>query len=283
MAEPDPAPRSSVASSGAPADPSPGSGRRRALVTGASSGIGAAYARRLAADDWDLVLVARRVEALERLAGELGERRHVKAEVLPADLTVAADLTRVEEVLREPALELLVNNAGFGSVGAFHEGDVERDVRMLRLNVEAVVRLSHAALGAMVRRGRGAVVNVSSGAGLIPMPFYAVYAGTKAFVTSFTECLAEELAGTGVRVQALCPGLTRTEFQEVAHADTSRLPAFLWQDADEVVEASLEGLRRGSLIVVPGGKNRALLALRGPLARSATRRAMGYLGRRGWI
>jgi len=282
MAQPSPTTASARSAGDRPA-PSPDSGRRRALVTGASSGIGAAYARRLAADDWDLVLVARRAEALERLAAELRERRHVKAEALPADLTAPADLARVEEALGEPPFELLVNNAGFGSVGLFHEDDVERDVRMLRLNVEAVVRLSHAALRPMVERGRGAVVNVSSGAGLVPMPFFAVYAGTKAFVSSFTESLAEELVGTGVRVQALCPGLTRTEFQEVAQADTSRFPEFLWQDADEVVEASLEGLRKGRLIVIPGAKNRALLALRGSMARSATRRAVGYLGRRGWI
>ena len=260
------------------------SGRRRALVTGASSGIGAAFARRLARDDWDLVLVARRADALEALAEELRAKRGVRVDVLPADLTERADLARVEDALRsDPALELLVNNAGFGTECRFHEAEIERETRVLRLNAEAVMRLAHAALGPMVERGRGALINVSSGIGLMPAPFFAVYGATKAFVNAFSEAIAEELVGTGVRVQALCPGFTRTEFQQVAGTDASRLPGFLWQDADQVVEASLDGLRRGALIVIPGLPNRIALAFRGAAARTLTRKAVGFLGRRGLL
>ncbi len=260
-------------------------GRRRALVTGASSGIGRAFAERLAADDWDLVVVARRAEALHALADRLRGRHGVEVAVLPADLADSAALARVEDVVRtDRRLELLVNNAGFGTEGAFHELDVARETELVRVNVEAVLRLTHAALGPMVRRGRGAVINVSSGLAFLPAPFFASYGASKAFVTSFTEAIAEELAGTGVRVQALCPGLTRTEFQQVSGTDTARLPGFLWQEADEVAAASLEGLRRGTLVVVPGLKNRLPLGLvRGAVARTLGRRVLGALSRRGIV
>lgn len=257
-------------------------GRRRALVTGASAGIGRAFAERLAADDFDLVVVARRAESLHALADRLRARHGVEAAVLPADLTDPAALARVEDVLRtDRRIELLVNNAGFGSEGRFHELDLENEVRMLRLNVEAVVRLSHAALGPMVERGRGALINVSSGLGFVPAPYFATYGASKAFVTSFSEALSEELSGTGVRVQVLCPGFTRTEFQQVAGTDTTRLPGFLWQEPEEVVSASLEGLRKGTLVVVPGLGNRLSLApFRGALARTLGRRVLGLAGRR---
>jgi short-subunit dehydrogenase len=267
-----------------PAPEATPSGRRRALVTGASSGIGAAYARRLAADDWDLVLVARRVPELEALAGELKERRGVGAEVLAADLTDPGDLGRVEQRVRDDAaLELLVNNAGFGTTGPFHESDLARQTQMLRLNVEALVRLTHAAVGRMVEHARGEIVNVSSGVGLMPAPFFATYGASKAFVVSFSEAVAEELAGKGVSVQVLCPGFTRTEFQQVSDTDVSNLPDMLWQDAEEVVEASLEGLRKGTLVVVPGLKNRVPLAFRGVVGRTLVRKAFGAAGRRGWL
>jgi hypothetical protein len=256
-------------------------GRRRAVVTGASSGIGRAFAERLAADDYDLVVVARRADSLHALADRLRARHGVEVAVLPADLCDAAALARVEDAVRSDLrLELLVNNAGFGSEGPFHELDVAGEARMLRLNCEALLRLTHAALGPMVKRGGGAVINVSSGAGFVPSPFHATYAATKAFVTSFTEAIGEELAGSGVRVQALCPGFTRTEFQSAAGVDVSRLPEFVWQPPEAVVEASLDGLRRGALVVVPGLANRVSLApFRGLLTRTVGRRLLGLLGR----
>jgi hypothetical protein len=252
------------------------------VVTGASAGIGKVFAERLAADDYDLVLVARRAEALHALADRLRARHCVEVAVLPADLTDPPALARVEDAVRSDLrLELLVNNAGFGSEGPFHELDLENEVRMLRLNVEALVRLTHAAVGPMCKRGGGAVINVSSGLGFVPAPYYATYGASKAFVTSFTEALGEELAGSGVRMQVLCPGFTRTEFQAVAGTETSRLPGFLWQEPEEVVAASLEALRHRTLVVVPGLKNRLSFApFRGAVTRTLSRRVLGFVGRR---
>jgi len=259
------------------------SGRGRgstALVTGASSGIGEAYARALAIEGWNLTIVARGRDALEALASELRDAHGVGVKVLAADLTAAEGLSAVEQELRsDPELELLVNNAGFGVEGPFLGEDIERQTAMIRLNVEALVRLTHAALGPMVERGRGAIVNVASGAAFAPMPFFSVYAATKAFVLSFTESLHEEIAGKGVRLQVLCPGFTRTRFQEVAGTDPDRIPGLLWQTPEQVVEASLAALKRGSLVCIPGLKNQALFAFRGPLSRTLTRKLLGVVGR----
>jgi short-subunit dehydrogenase len=256
--------------------------QRRAFVTGASSGIGEAFARRLALEGWDLVLVARRGEVLERLAAELRDRHPTRVEVLVADLAADADVARVEQALRDDVrLELLVNNAGFGTQGRFHDLPAEPEVRMARLHVEAVLRLTHAALPGMVARGRGAVVNVSSGLGFVPAPYYATYGATKAFVNSFSEALAEELRGSGVSVQVLCPGFTRTEFQRRAGMDASRIPDFLWQSPEDVVAESLAALQRGTVVCVPGRLNRASMGpVRGGLSRAATRRILAAFGRR---
>jgi hypothetical protein len=179
----------------------PSGPRRRALVTGASAGIGTAFAERLARDGYDLLLVARRRERLEELAKQLRESHRVEVEVLVADLVDAGDLLTVEQrVAARPGLDLLVNNAGFGTAGAFLESDPDREEQEILLNNVALVRLTRAALPRMAERGRGAVVNVSSMAGFLPAPYNATYGATKAFVTSFSEALAEELRGTGVRV-----------------------------------------------------------------------------------
>lgn len=258
-----------------------GGPRRRALVTGASAGIGLAFAERLARDQYDLVLVARSRDRLEEIAKRLREERGAGVEVLAADLTQAAALRAVEEVVADDAtLDLLVNNAGFGTQGRFAELDIDREEEEIRLNVVALVRLTRAALPHMIQRGRGEIVNVSSMAGFYPGPFLATYGATKAFVTSFTESLTEELRETGVRVQALCPGFTRTEFQERASIDTSQIPGFAWMSAEEVVEASLDGLSRDELVVVPGNLNRALRAGASLLPRSIVRRAMAAASRR---
>jgi hypothetical protein len=258
-----------------------GGPRRSALVTGASAGIGHAFAERLARDQYDLVLVARSRERLEEIAKRLREERGVAVEVLAADLTQPADLKRVEERVAEDAtLDLLVNNAGFGTQGSFGELDVEREEAEVRLNVVALLRLTHAALPHMLKRGRGEIVNVSSMAGFYPNPFLSTYGATKAFVTSFTESIAGELRGTGVRVQALCPGFTRTEFQERASIDTSQIPGFAWMSAEAVVEASLAGLARGDVIVIPGGLNKAVHAGTSLVPRGIVRRVMAAAGKR---
>jgi uncharacterized protein len=203
----------------------------RALVTGASSGIGASFARRLAADGFELVLVARRGDRLERAAEELGREHGVAADPVVADLTDPDDRRLVERILaREPAFDLLVNNAGFGRYGRFDEVDAETIEAMVAINVLAATSLARAALPGMVARGSGAIVNVASMLAFTssippsPLPLRATYAASKAFVIALSELLAGELAGTGVRVQALCPGIVRTEFDSIAHSDPPQPP-----------------------------------------------------------
>ncbi len=250
----------------------------RALVTGASGGIGEEYARRLAAQGADVVLVARRADALERIAAELRERNGVRCDVVAADLTTDDGIRTVEALVGD--LDLLVNNAGYGI--ARHLADVDPgDVDgMVRLNVLAVARLTRAALPGMLARGHGGIVNVSSVAGFQPSPSFATYNATKAFVTMFTEALALEVHGTGVRVQALCPGLTRTGFQAVAgETGTDGLPSMVWQDPPAVVDASLAGLRRNAVIVVPGVHNKLLVTASSMLPNGIKRRVAGAVMR----
>jgi short-subunit dehydrogenase len=246
-----------------------------ALVTGASGGIGEALARRLASQGADLLLVARRRDDLDRIAAELRAAHNVVVDVLTADLTTSEGIQSVERRISERVPDVVVNNAGFGIVGPFHTTDAAKVDGMVRLNVLALTRLSHVAIAAMVERGSGAVVNVGSVAGYNPGPNLAVYNATKSFVISLTEALAEELRGTGVQVQVLCPGLTRTGFQEVAGDVGDSLPGFLWQDPDEVAGACLAGLRRGDVVVIPGVHNKAFVAGTQLLPASARRRLAG--------
>jgi short-subunit dehydrogenase len=234
----------------------------------------------LGRDQHDVVLVARDEKRLEALAKELAEVHGAFAEVLPADLTDPAGLARVEERLRTAPPDLLVNNAGFGTVGRFAELDVEVEEREIRLNVLALMRLTRVVLPAMIERGRGSVINVSSLAGEGPGPYMATYAGTKAFVTSFTDSLAEELRGTGVQVQAVLPGFTRTEFQERAGVNDSVVPGFAWLTAEAVVDASLAGLEKRQVICVPGLAYRALAAAQKVAPRGLMRRLYGESLRR---
>jgi hypothetical protein len=255
--------------------------RRSALVTGASAGIGRAFAARLAQDGFDVTLVARRGSLLRSLARELHESHGGRTSVVVADLTKPDDLAAVEaRVTRDRHLELLVNNAGIGDFGAFVERDREAQEAEVRLNVLAVMRLTHAALPGMLRRGSGAVINVSSLAAFQACPFIATYGATKAFVNSFTEALREELRGTGVRVQALCPGTTQTELFERAGVDVSVLPSFVWMEPQSVVAESLAALARGSGICVPGIGNRALSSLTPLLPTELVLRVGGAVGRR---
>lgn len=223
-----------------------------ALVTGATAGIGLSFARQLAAGGHDLVLVARDVEGLERVAAELRTVHRIGAEVLPADLTSADGVTSVEERLEDPSrpLDLLVNNAGFTLRRPFLVNDIGDEEAMLDILVRAVLRLTHAALPGMVERGHGAVVNVSSVAGWVPR---GTYAAAKAWVTSFTQGLDAQLEGTGVRAMVLAPGFVRTEFHDRARIDMSRLPPYMWLDPDDVVRRALRDLRRGRTVSVPGG------------------------------
>lgn len=241
-----------------------------ALITGASVGIGEQFARQLAARGHDLVLVARDSARLDALAKEIEGAGPTRAEVLVADLTDDAQLATVEARVR--SVDMLVNNAGFGTFGAFRTLDIDTEVRSIDLNVIALVRLTHAAAAAMAERGRGGILNVSSLAGFQPGPSNATYSATKAFVTSFTEAVHEELKGAGVSVTALCPGFTHTEFQERANAPATSVPGFLWQEAPEVARAGLDGLAKNRAIVIPGTTNKVMGNLSAVLPHAITRR-----------
>lgn len=226
----------------------------RALVTGASSGIGAAAARLLAADGTELVIVARDHVRLQRLAAELP----VDVEVLSADLADPAHLDRVVARLADDdaPVDLLVNNAGLGQQGSFATLDPDAEARVIAVNVTALHRLCHAAASAMGPRGRGGILNVASVAGMMPSPVGATYNATKAFVVSLSESLHMELAPIGVHVTALCPGLTRTEFHQRAGVDLSSVPGWLWQDAEPVAAAGLDAVAHGRARVVTGLPNK---------------------------
>jgi len=255
-------------------------GSRRAVVTGASSGIGAAFARQLARDGYDLIVVARRRDRLDALADELHAAHQTAVEVLAADLTEAAELRVVEKVIEDADLDLVVNNAGFGTAGAFATLDVETEEEEIRLNVVALVHLTRAALPAMLLKGSGGIINVSSMAGMQPAPYNATYGATKAFVNSFTEALHEEVRDSGIRVQVLCPGFTRTEFQDRAGINVADLPSLVWMTPEAVVAASLSGLARGEVVCVPGFTNRAVATLTSAVPRALVRRVYGTVAKR---
>jgi hypothetical protein len=254
-------------------------------VTGASSGIGAAFAREFARRGSDLILVARRADRLGQLAAELAGVYGVRAEALAADLTKDGELAEVaRRVSEEENLETLVNNAGFGTRGKFFETDLDGQDRMHRLHVLATLRLTHAALPGMIARGRGNIVNVSSVAAFWETPGNVSYSATKAWMNNFTEGLALELkaAGSPVKVQALCPGFTYTEFHDVMGVDRGVIPGPLWMPAEAVVEASLRGLERGRTIVVPGLAYKFLVLLSRSVPRRLKRAMVSvYAGRTG--
>ncbi|MGE3539431.1 MAG: SDR family NAD(P)-dependent oxidoreductase [Candidatus Tectimicrobiota bacterium] len=263
------------------ASPSAAQKPRRALVTGASTGLGAVFATALAQRGYDLVIVARSQARLQALASRLYDSYGSAVEVVVADLTQPTALEHLEEqIVHGQALDLLVNNAGFGTVGPFASLDPQREIAEIQLNVVALLRLTRAALPGMIARRQGGIINVSSLSALVPGPYDATYGATKAFVNSFTESLHEELRGTGVRVQALCPGFTHTEFQQRAGMDVSALPAWLWMPPEPVVEASLAALQRGQVVCVPGLGYRLLACLIGLTPRPLMRRLTGLLARR---
>ncbi|MEO5902218.1 MAG: SDR family oxidoreductase [Ilumatobacteraceae bacterium] len=247
-----------------------------ALITGASSGIGEAMARALGAAGIAQVVVARRVDKLAALAEEFSG-----VEVLAADLSTSKGVAAVAARIVDPArpIDLVVNNAGFGSSGLFAELDADRLDEEVRLNVGALTRLSRAALGVMVPRKRGFLLNVSSVVSFQPGPRLAVYAATKAYVTSLSESLHEEVRGTGVKVTALCPGLTRTEFQSVSSTSdlTARMPSMLWQSAQEVAETGLRDVAHGRALSIPGAMNKSMVAASGMTPRGIVRRFAGLV------
>jgi short-subunit dehydrogenase len=235
-----------------------------AVVTGASSGLGATFARKLAARGYDLLLIARREARLQSIAREISELYHVRTEVLAADLTDDAALAAAAARIRDAAdLGLLVNNAGFGTLGYFFETDPRGQEQMHRLHVIATMRLSHAALANLVPRaaaGTG-IINVSSVAAFGVSPQSVSYCSTKTWMNRFTEGLAIELGAKSspVTVQALCPGFTLTEFADTMGMERSVIPASLWMPADFVVEESLRGFDRRAVFVIPGWRYKLLV------------------------
>lgn len=256
-------------------------GFSRALVTGASRGFGEAVARRLASEGVDLVLVARTADDLRALADELERTQHVTVELLVADLLDAHDLGRVAaRISQSPTIDLVVNNAGFGTAGTFHELDADREQAQVDLNVTALLRLSQAAAATFRERGGGGLCNVSSLSAFAPAPQAATYAATKAFVTSFTQALHEELRPAGVHVSVVCPGFTRTGFHEAAAMDAAGIPEVAWGTADEVARAAIEGVRANRAVVVPGTANRAVAGVTRLLPSGLVRRTAGRIAAR---
>jgi hypothetical protein len=223
-----------------------------ALVTGASSGIGAVYADRLARRGHELVLVARDTARLEAVADRIRSDTGRRVEVMPADLTRAEDVLRVEHRLQsDERIDVLVNNAGVGATSPLVDSDVDRLEQMIQLNVTALTRLTRAAAPAMIRRGKGALINIASVVAVAPELLNGTYGGSKAYVLAFTQSLHHELGPKGIQVQAVLPGATRTAFWDVAGRPVNDLPGEIVMDVEEMVDAALVGFDRGELVTIP--------------------------------
>jgi short-subunit dehydrogenase len=236
-------------------------GRRVALVTGATAGIGKAFAVRLAADGWDVVLVARDEERLAELAGSLTGTYNVRAEPLRADLSTDAGVVLVEKRLRDTRIDLLVNNAGLSLNTPFLKSTMDRELYLLSVNIQAVLRLTHAALPGMVSRRSGAIINLSSVSGFAATMPGSTYPASKAWVTNFSESIALSVARYGVRVMALCPGFTRSEFHSRAGIDMSKTPGWMWLSSSQVVSEALRDLEKGRTLSVPSRKYKILVGI----------------------
>ena len=249
-----------------------------ALVTGASSGIGEVFARRLAQRNWDVVLVARRLDRLEAIAAALTESYGIKATPLQADLVDPQAPEALKEKLGEAEIRVdyLVNNAGLGMGGAFISQPYQKIETTLQLNIAALTKLTYLFLPAMLERKRGFICNVASTGAFQPVPHFAVYAATKAYVLHFTEALAEELAGTGVTASCLCPGATTTEFNDHSGVN-SDFARFAYQSPEEVVDAAIAGMDRGETVVVPGMLNQVHVGAVRLTPRTVVRKLAGII------
>ncbi|WPN48589.1 MULTISPECIES: SDR family NAD(P)-dependent oxidoreductase [unclassified Pseudomonas] len=223
-----------------------------ALVTGASSGIGAVYAQRLAARGFDLLLVARDFDRLEATASKLRAEYGIQVEVFKADLIEKEEVLKLEQRLRsDSSISLLLNNAGIAADGLLGNADTDQLERMIQLNVTTVTRLASAAAASFAKAGRGTIINIASVVALFPERFNATYSASKAYVLSLTQSLNAELDGTGVKIQAVLPGVTRTEIWERSGIDASQIPADMVMEAGEMVDAALAGLDQGELVTIP--------------------------------
>lgn len=243
-----------------------------ALVTGASSGIGEAYAHALAQRGYDLILVARREERLQHVATAIQEATGQLVNVVTADLATEEGIGKIEgAIAARPDIRMLVNNAGFGTTGSFVEVDSSRQKQMLRVHIDAVVRLTRAALPAMLKARQGQIINVSSISSYLPAPNRTLYGGTKSFINYFSRCLQIELAKSGVHVQAIVPGFTYSGFHDTDEFEgwsRSTVPQKLWMTSEEVVSISLNAMGKKRVMVIPGWRNQLLVALgSNPLTR----------------
>ncbi len=245
-----------------------------ALVTGASAGLGAEFARQLAASGHDLVLVARDGDRLESARRALSAKHGVAVEALVADLTTDEGCAAVAARIADPPIDVLVNNAGIGTYQPFGTASLAAEEAQLDLNIRAVLRLAHAAVPVMVARGSGQLINISSFSSFVPRGSNATYAASKSWVTMFSEALSVQLAGTGVQVTAICPGFTRTEFHERAQADMAHVPDRMWLAAEDVVREGLADARRGMPVSVPSRQYRTLRTAVRLVPRSLLRRIM---------
>ncbi len=252
-----------------------------ALVTGASSGIGAAFARHLAGEGYDLILHGRREDALRRLGDELAAVHGISSQIVLAELSDPEGVARLETfIAATPALSMLVNNAGYSTVLYFEQEDRDEQERLVRVHVVAPLRLMHAAIPVMRARGGGSIINVSSVAGFVVGPGSATYCATKACLTNLTETLHIELRGSGIRVQALCPGFTVTDFHRRAGFDTGGEFFRGFMDVDHVVGTSLKDLKRGKVVSVPGARYRVVAVLSRWIPRWLMYRAAGAVRNR---
>jgi hypothetical protein len=253
-------------------------GKGVALVTGASAGIGAEFAKQLAADGMDVVLVARRADRLEELRREIEGRGGVRCTVIASDLGRAGAASEVFAATESQglAVDWLINNAGFGTSGRFETLPLERELEEIQLNVSALVSLTRLYLPGMVSRGRGQIINLGSVGSWIPTPYMATYAATKAFILSFSDALASELAGKGVGVLSLCPGATKTEFQQVAGV-SENVPDFTYMTAEAVVRQAIAAAKSGKRTLVPGWMNKIMIGSTRITPRSVLARISGSM------
>jgi uncharacterized protein len=250
-----------------------------ALITGASSGLGEEFARQLARENYDLVLTARREDRLKAVAAEAVKLGSSKVEVIALDLGQPDAAAKLHQQIAQHGIEIecLVNNAGFGTHGIFHKLPLDRELDEIDLNIKALVALTRLFLAGMVTRRRGTIINVASTAAFQPVPYMATYAATKAFVLNFSEAVANEVRRDGVKVMALCPGPTRTEFQGTAGVDTSSFPSFAYMDASTVVAQALASAKRGKAVRINGIINLVMAQSNRVSPRSVTARIAGAM------
>ncbi|WCL49880.1 SDR family NAD(P)-dependent oxidoreductase [Leptospira sp. GIMC2001] len=252
--------------------------KKKAYITGASSGIGREFALQLM-NSYDLVLIARNPDQLKLLASEIQKLNDLcKVQIESLDLTKYEDLSKASNLIaNDLSLGILINNAGFGTVGEFATLDIEKEQNQIHLNINALVQLTHSALNNFKSQKSGSIVNVASIAGYLPAPFSATYAATKAFVCSFTESIHEEAKQYGIHIQSLCPGLTHSDFHQRAGIDKSSFPNIMWMKAEDVVKESLKSIKKNQAVCIPGAVNQTAVGLMAMVPTGLTRRIAGQL------